>query len=107
VVENSIRHSLTFGVYQENEQVGFARVISDYSTFGYLCDVFVLSAHQGKGLGKWLLTCIMAHPDLQGLRRFMLMTRDAHTLYKPFGFTEIKDPGKAMEKTRPSIYTNL
>ncbi|WP_349408220.1 GNAT family N-acetyltransferase [Pseudalkalibacillus sp. SCS-8] len=101
-VETSIQHSLCFGLFSydhENEeigaQVGFARVITDYATFGYLADVFILKEHRGKGLSKWLMENVMTHPDLQGLRRLMLVTRDAQGLYRQYGFEvyENKDNG--------------
>jgi GNAT superfamily N-acetyltransferase len=104
-VEKSLRGSLCFGLYEEDRQIGLARVITDGATFAYLCDVYVLPEARGQGLGKWLMQCVMAHPDLQGLRRFSLATRDAHELYRPFGFTEVQNPGRLMEIVRPGIYT--
>jgi GNAT superfamily N-acetyltransferase len=101
IVRRSIENSLVFGIYKGSRQVGFARVITDYATFAYLADVFVLEEFRGHGLGKWLVDVIIAHPDLQGLRRWMLATKDAHELYKRVGFTEIKSPEKFMEITRP------
>lgn len=101
VIERSIQHSESFGVYRDNQQVGFARVVTDYATFAWLCDVFILPSEQGRGLGKWLMECVLAHPDLQGLRFWYLRTRDAHGLYKQYGFTELKDPTRSME--RPGI----
>jgi GNAT superfamily N-acetyltransferase len=98
VIEKSIAHSENFGVYKNAAQVGFARVITDYATFAYLCDVFILPEHQGHGLGKWLLETILAHPELQGLRLWYLRTRDAHGLYRQFGFTELRDPTRSMER---------
>src|SRR5690606_16389619 len=86
VVERSARHSLPFGIYAGDQQVGYGRVISDHVTFAYVADVFVLESHRGRGLGKWLVDCMLAHPDLQGLRRWMLATADAHALYAHFGF---------------------
>ncbi|HEV8580428.1 MAG TPA: GNAT family N-acetyltransferase [Thermoanaerobaculia bacterium] len=103
-VERSLRSSLCFGLYEEGRQVGFARVITDGATFAYLCDVYVLPERRGLGLGRWLMECVMAHPDLQGLRRFSLVTRDAHELYRPFGFAEAQNPGRHMEIARPGIY---
>ena len=87
-VVKSIANSLCYGIYDERTQaqVGFARVVTDYCTFAYLCDVFIDEAHRGRGLSKWLMGCIMQHAELQGLRRFMLATKDAHTLYTRFGF---------------------
>jgi ribosomal protein S18 acetylase RimI-like enzyme len=108
LLEQAIRNSLGFGLYGEEgeaeRQIGFARVITDRATFAYLCDVYVLPEHRGRGLGKWLIECVMAHPDLQGLRRFSLVTRDAHALYHPFGFTEIRSPERQMEIARPGLY---
>jgi GNAT superfamily N-acetyltransferase len=104
IVERSLRNSLCFGLYEGSRQVGLARVITDGATFAYLCDVYVLPEMRGRGLGTWLMECVMAHPDLQGLRRFSLVTRDAHELYRPFGFTEIKSPERHMEIVRPGLY---
>lgn len=103
-VVRAVENSLNFGLYTAEKQIGYARIISDLATFAYLCDVFVLPAFRGKGLSKWLMQCILAHPDLQGLRRIMLMTKDAHGLYAPFGFTPMADASKCMEMTRPGIY---
>jgi N-acetylglutamate synthase-like GNAT family acetyltransferase len=97
VVEKSIEHSLCFGVYAGNRQIGFARVISDYATMAYLADVFILEAYRGRGLSKWLMECIMKHPQLRGLRRFFLATRDAHGLYAQFGFRPLQAPEFLME----------
>ncbi len=94
-VQRSIEHSFCFGIYCNDEQVGFARVITDYATFAYLADVFILSEHRGKGLSKWLIWEIHNHPNLQGLRRWMLATRDAHELYKKFEWTEITEEQRA------------
>ena len=92
------------GVFHAGEQVGFARVVTDRSTFAYLCDVYVLEDHRGKGLASWMLELIAAHPDLQGLRRFMLATRDAHALYKRHGFTPVKRPESLMEILNPAFF---
>jgi GNAT superfamily N-acetyltransferase len=97
VVHRSIENSLCFGVLHGRDQVGFARVITDKATFAYLADVYVLEAHRGRGLSKWLLEVIRGHADLQGLRRFMLATRDAHGLYAQFGFTPLANPSRMME----------
>ena len=97
VVRRSIEHSLCFGLYTGGQQVGFARVITDYATFAYIGDVFVLEEHRGQGLSKWLLSVIREHPDLQGFRRWLLATRDAHTLYSRFGFTPLSHPETWME----------
>ena len=98
LIERSIKHSLNFGVYDCGRQIGFARVVTDHSTFAYLCDVFIHEEYRGHSLGKWMMECVMAHPDLQGLRRWSLATRDAHGLYQQFGFTELSDPSLWMEK---------
>lgn len=102
VVERSIEHSLCFGLYHQTTQVGFARVVTDRATFAYLADVFVLEAHQGRGLGKRLVDCVLAHPDLQQLKRWLLVTVDAHGLYEPFGFSALAAPDTVMERrSRP------
>jgi len=103
-VKRSIEHSLCFGVYKQEKQIGFARVISDCATFAYLADVFILEKERGKGLSKWLMEIIMDHPQLQGLRRFTLATRDAHGLYEKFGFTVFDKPERWMQKHRPGVY---
>jgi GNAT superfamily N-acetyltransferase len=103
-VERSIENSLCFGIYKGSRQVGFARVITDRATFAYLGDVVVVPEHRGHGLAKWMMECIVAHPDLQGLRRWSLLTRDAHGLYQQFGFTELKSPQRWMERHNPEIY---
>jgi GNAT superfamily N-acetyltransferase len=105
VVARSIEHSLCFGVYDgSGAQVGFARVVSDFATVAYLGDVFILESHRGRGLSQWLMECIMQHPALQGLRRWILLTRDAHGLYEKFGFTPVKAPERYMELHRPDVY---
>jgi GNAT superfamily N-acetyltransferase len=105
VVARSIEHSLCFGVYEDaGVQVGFARVVSDFATVAYLGDVFVLEPHRGRGLGKWMMECIMRHPALQNLRRWILLTRDAHGLYSDFGFTPLKNPQRYMELHDPNVY---
>lgn len=96
IVRKSIEGSLCFGVYHDNEQAGFARVITDHATFGYLADVFILEKFCGKGLGKWLMKIIMGHPELQGFRRWMLATKDAHGLYAVFGFKPLENPERIM-----------
>jgi ribosomal protein S18 acetylase RimI-like enzyme len=103
-VARSLAGSLNFGLYQADRQIGLARVITDFTTFAYLCDVYVLPEFRGQGLGHWLMEHVMAYPDLQGLRRFSLVTRDAHELYRPFGFTEVKSPERHMEIVRPGLY---
>jgi GNAT superfamily N-acetyltransferase len=105
VVARTAANSLCFGLFHATEgQVGYARVVTDRASFAYLCDVYVLEAHRGQGLSKWLLQTILAHPDLQGLRRFMLATRDAHGLYAQFGFTPLASPDRMMEILRPQVY---
>jgi N-acetylglutamate synthase-like GNAT family acetyltransferase len=105
VVEKSIDNSLCFGIYQEGKQVGFARIVTDKATFALVADVFVLEPHRGKGLSKWLMHEVVHHPDLQGLRRLLLLTSDAHSLYAQFGFTEIGNAWRFMEVLRPDVYT--
>src|ERR1700689_377231 len=105
VVARSIEHALCFGVYDENgAQVGFARVVSDFATVAYLGDVFVLESHRGRGLSKWLMECVVEHPALQNLRRWILLTRDAHGLYAKFGFTPVKAPDSYMELHHSNVY---
>ena len=104
VVARSIQNSLCFGVFGDGKQIGFARVISDYATFAYIGDVFVLESYRGHGLGKWLMECVIGHPWLQGLRRWTLLTRDAHGLYGQFGFTPLKRPERYMERHDPEVY---
>jgi GNAT superfamily N-acetyltransferase len=105
VVERAISNSLCLGVLLEGEQIAFARVITDKATFAYLADVYVLPEHRGKGLSLRLMEQIMEHPDLQGLRRMLLATRDAHTLYEKFGFKPLSAPQSVMELHRPNIYS--
>jgi GNAT superfamily N-acetyltransferase len=102
VIEKSLKHSLCFGVYEKDQQIGFARVVTDHATFAYLADVFILESHQGHGLGKWLVQTILEHPELQGLRRWMLATRDAHGLYAQFGFAALENPDRYMTKFDPT-----
>jgi N-acetylglutamate synthase-like GNAT family acetyltransferase len=104
VVQKSIDHSLCFAIYHHQELIGFARVISDFATFAYLADVFIVPKERGKGLSKWLMQTIMDHPQLQRLRRFTLATRDAHKLYAQFGFTAFDKPERWMQKTDPDVY---
>ena len=98
LVERSLRNSLNFGLYEGEAQIGFARVVSDYATFAWLADVFVLPSHRGRGLSKWLLATIVNHKELSGLRRWVLATRDAHELYRRFGFTELQRSDLWMER---------
>lgn len=104
-VERAIEGSLCFGGYLEGRQVAFARVVTDGATFGYLADVFVLPEHRGQGHAKTLMASVMAHPQLQGLRRFSLATSDAHGLYAGFGFAVPARPQTLMEKLDPDVYT--
>ena len=115
VVERAISNSLCFGLYRkaervlpgskiQTEQIGFARVVTDKATFAYLADVFILEAHRGKGLSKWLMEIIKEHDDLQGLRRFLLATKDAHRLYQQFEFTELSNPSSMLEIVKPDVY---
>ena len=106
VVQRSIDNSFCFGVYYHDLQIGFARMITDKATFGYLADVFILPEHRGKGLSKWLIATIHAHPDLQGLRRWMLGTKDAHGLYKQFGWAPLPEEvvGRFMQLHIQNIY---
>lgn len=105
IVEKAIAGSLCFGLFSEQgHQVGFARMITDAATFAYLADVYVLEEHRGKGLGKWMVETILAHPSLQGLRRILLATRDAHELYARFGFKPLATPESLMSIHRPNVY---
>ncbi|MDF3014218.1 MAG: GCN5-related N-acetyltransferase [Cellvibrio sp.] len=105
ILKKAIDNSICFGVFtDQNEQVGFARVITDTATFAYLSDVFILDAHRDKGLSKWLMEEIVAHSELQNLRRFVLVTKDAHGLYEQFGFDAISYPDNFMEKWIPDFY---
>jgi len=104
-VRRSVENSLCFGVYCGDGQIGFARVISDYATIAYLGDVFIIEEHRGKGLSKMLIQAIMDHPDLQGLRRWILLTRDAHGLYQQFGWEPLANPERYMEIANPNVYT--
>lgn len=103
-VERSLEHALSFGVYHGTRQVGFARVISDYTTFAYIGDVFVIEEYRGQGLSKWLIETIVEHPELQGLRRWILLTRDAHGLYQKVGFTPSRAPERLMERYFADVY---
>ena len=103
-VKTSIANSVCFGIYENNKQIGFARVITDKATIGYIGDVFILESHQGKGLSKWLMECIMNHPELQIFRRWVLLTRDAHELYRKYGFKQLSKPEHYMELTNHDVY---
>jgi GNAT superfamily N-acetyltransferase len=104
IVRCSIENSFVFGLYHKDTQIGFARVITDNATFAYLADVFVVNRFRGQGLGKWLISVIVNCPDLQGLRRWLLATRNAHGLYQQFGFTALANPGIFMERNFPDVY---
>lgn len=101
-IEASLRNSLVFGVYDGQRQVGMARIVSDYATFAWLCDVFVDESYRGKGIGKWLMETVVSYPDLQGLKRMLLVTRDAHGLYSQYGFTPLANPSGWMERVGES-----
>lgn len=108
VVERSIANSLPFGIYKGDDevgfaQVGFARVVTDYATFAWIADVFILNEHRGQGLSKWLMKVILAHPELQGFRRWVLATKDAHGLYERFGFIPLHRPERWMERPDPNM----
>jgi GNAT superfamily N-acetyltransferase len=104
VVRRALENSLCFGLYEQGRQVGLARLVTDRATFGWLCDVFVLEDNRGRGLAKWLIECVLGHPAVQGLRRVLLGTRDAHGLYERYGFTPLADPTRFMEVFRPDVY---
>ncbi len=104
VCERSIRNALAFGVYKDQVLIGFARVVTDRATVAYVGDVFILEPWRGRGLSKWLMACITSHPELQGLRRWFLLTRDAHELYAQFEFTPLRSPDRWMERWAPDIY---
>ena len=106
VVERSLRNSLCFGIYRGEQQAGLARVITDLATFAYVAEVFVIQPYQGRGLCKWLMRCIRSHPQLQGLRRWALVTRDAHHLFEKFGFAELNAPERWMEILVPYVNRN-
>jgi GNAT superfamily N-acetyltransferase len=104
VFERAIANSLCFSLYDGDSQIGFARVVTDRATFAYLADVFVLPSHRGRGLAKLLMEAVVAHSDLQGLRRWVLATRDAHGLYARYGFTPLQAPDRFMELWDPNVY---
>ena len=103
-IRRSVDGSLCFGVFENDKQVGFARMITDKATFAYLADVFIIEEYRGRGLSKWLMEVIMSHPDLQGLRRMILATKDAHGLYKQFGFTPLINVDRWMHILDPDVY---
>ena len=104
LLEHAMQNSICFGLFECERQIGFARVVSDRSTFAYVCDVFVLKSHQGRGLGTWMMQCVLKHPELQGLRRWHLTTRDAHSLYRQVGFVPVSKPERHMEIFTPDMY---
>lgn len=101
VIVKSLDNSLCFGLFQGNKQIGFGRVVTDCATFAYLADIFIVENYRGRGLGKWLVGCILEHPELQGLRRWMLATADAHQLYHQHGFMPLSNPERFMERYAP------
>ena len=103
VVKKSIDNSFCFGIYFKDDMIGFARVVTDYATFAWIADVFILQEHRGKGLSKWLMETILNHPELQGFRRWVLSTKDAHELYRKFGFRELNKPERWMERPDPNM----
>jgi GNAT superfamily N-acetyltransferase len=104
IVRRSLQYSVNFCIFHGGELAGFGRVITDRATFGYVGDVFVLEPHRGKGLSKFLMECMLAHPELQGFRRWVLITRDAHGLYQKFGFDALAKPDRYMERHTPDVY---
>jgi len=106
IVRHSIENSLCFGLYWAKHQIGFARVVTDYATFAYLCDVFVIEEYRGRGLSKWLMETVLAHPEMQGLRRWLLATKDAHGLYSQFDFTTLDSPSIFMQRHAPDVYVS-
>jgi GNAT superfamily N-acetyltransferase len=103
IVQRALDNSLNFGLYQNNQQIGFARVVTDYATFAWIADVFVLPEHRGQGLSKWLMEVMLSHPKLQGFRRWVLATKDAHSLYARFGFIPLHRPERWMERPDPNM----
>ena len=101
MMQKAFRNSFCFGVYREKEQVGFARAVTDYATYAYLADVYIREMHRGKGLGRWLIETILQHPELKPIRRWALITRDAHNLYDSVGFTPLKNPEQHLELKHP------
>jgi GNAT superfamily N-acetyltransferase len=102
-VQRALHHSLNFGLYKNKQQIGFARVVTDFATFAWIADVFILAAHRGQGLSKWMMESILSHPELQQFRRWVLATKDAHDLYRKFGFHELKRPERWMERPDPQM----
>ena len=104
IVKKSMDHSLNFGLYRGDQQIGFARVITDYATFAYIGDVFILEEYRGRGLSKWMMEAVAEHPELQGLRQWVLFTRDAHGLYEKTGFVRAENAERLMVKRNPDVY---
>ena len=102
-VQRALDNSLNFGLYKSNHQIGFARVVTDFATFAWVADVFILEGHRGQGLARWLMESILSHPELQQFRRWVLATKDAHELYRKFGFRELKRPERWMERPDPQM----
>jgi len=102
-VQRALDNSLNFGLYKSNQQIGFARVVTDFATFAWVADVFILEGHRGQGLAKWLMESILSHSELQQFRRWVLATKDAHELYRKFGFRELKRPERWMERPDPQM----
>ena len=102
-VQLALDNSVNFGLYKSDRQIGFARVVTDLATFAWVADVFILERHRGQGLSKWLMETILAHPQLQQFRRWVLATKDAHELYRQFGFNELKKPERWMERPDPNM----
>lgn len=106
IVNDSVDNSLCFGLYLENKQIGFARLVTDFATFGYLCDVFTIEQYQGKGLARWMMECCLEHPTLARLRRIMLVTSTAPGLYEKVGYTPVNDANFVWQINRPDIYNH-
>ncbi|MEO8199197.1 MAG: GNAT family N-acetyltransferase [Gemmatimonadota bacterium] len=104
IVARSIDHSLPYGLYHRDQQVGFARVVTDHAVFGYVADVFVLEGHRSRGLARWMMRCILETPDLQGFRRWLLLTKDAHAIYQSVGFVPVAEPARFMEMVKRNPY---
>jgi GNAT superfamily N-acetyltransferase len=102
-MQRALDNSLNFGLYKQNLQIGFARVVTDYATFAWIADVFVLPDYRGRGFSKWLMEVILSHPELQAFRRWVLATKDAHTLYARFGFIPLHRPERWMERPDPNM----
>lgn len=102
-MQRSLDHSLNFGIFKKDQQVGFARVVTDFATFAWIADVFILEEHRGQGLAKCLMESILSHPQLQGFRRWVLATKDAHELYRKFGFQELRRPERWLERPDPQM----